>query len=59
MMNYNAALFKSLVGAPGVVHHRTIDVAYTAVWCKGLSELSCAILESLTSYVICGPKSYI
>ena len=28
MMNYNAALFKSLVGAPGVVHHRTIDVAY-------------------------------
>ena len=28
MMNYNAALFKSLVGAPGVVHHRTIDLEY-------------------------------
>ena len=31
MINYKPALYKSLVGAPGVVNHRTIDVAYQMV----------------------------
>ena len=31
MMNYKAALYKSLVCAPGVVHHRTIDLEYQMV----------------------------
>ena len=31
MMKYKPALYKTLVGAPGVVNHRTIDVAYQMI----------------------------